>query len=77
MTCRDLIDFLDDYVDERLSLIERAKFELHLAACRDCRNYLASYRETVRLARAAGATEETAAEMPADLVRAIMDSRGR
>jgi len=77
MTCRELIEFLDDYVDGRLSAMERAKFEVHLAICRDCRAYLRSYRDTIGMARSVAVAEEAATKMPEELVRAIMESRKR
>ena len=68
-TCRELIDFLDDYVEHRLPMARRLMFQAHLAGCRDCRAYLDSYRRTIALARQSGAEP---APVPEDLVRAIL-----
>jgi len=78
-TCRELIEFLDDYVAGRLPLARRLAFEAHLALCRECRAYLASYRQTMALARDAEEGGETGAmpPMPEDMVRAILDSLGQ
>jgi anti-sigma factor RsiW len=80
-TCRELTDFLDDYVEGRLSLARRVSFEVHLAMCRDCRRYLASYRRTIALAKNAGAagsgSEADSPPMPAKLVEAILEARKR
>ena len=54
MTCKEVIDFLGDYLDRALPWRQRLVFNLHLVLCRHCRRYLASYSETVRLARALG-----------------------
>jgi anti-sigma factor RsiW len=52
MTCKTLItSFLDDYLAGALPPARRLEFQLHLALCRPCRKYLASYRQTVHLAR--------------------------
>jgi anti-sigma factor RsiW len=74
MTCKELIDFLDDYVDGRLAADERTRFDRHLGVCRDCRSYLASYQATVRLAQNAAA-EDVAAGMPKGLIEAIRAAR--
>lgn len=72
MTCRELIAFLDGYLDGELSREERRRFEAHLAACPDCVNYVASYRLTVALGRAACAGDALPADVPEDLVQAIL-----
>jgi anti-sigma factor RsiW len=78
LTCRELIEFLDDYVDGRLSSGEHAHFEAHLARCEACVRYLHGYRGSVRLALVACAEEERLAEdVPDELVAAIVASRAR
>jgi len=79
MTCREFIDFLDDYVDERLGALTRATFESHLAACRHCRDYLRTYRDTIRLARSACAEtgDGIPPSVPGEIVRAVMAATGR
>jgi anti-sigma factor RsiW len=73
LTCRDLIAFLDEYVDGSLSDDRRAAFEQHLQQCRACRSYVATYQSAMRLSREAAAS--TAEDVPEDLVRAICASR--
>ena len=53
MTCRDLVGATLDYVAGELPAGPRAEADEHLAGCADCREYLASYRATVSLAKAA------------------------
>lgn len=78
LTCRELAAFVMDYLDGTLPVSTRAAFEAHLAACPACVVYLRSYRETVRLAKAHGVSDEgRAAEMPDDLVEAILAARRR
>ena len=78
ITCRELIEFLDDYVDGCLTRAEHARFEDHLARCEACVRYLRGYRATLRLALAACADAGLDAEgVPEDLVAAILDSRPR
>jgi predicted anti-sigma-YlaC factor YlaD len=49
LTCRELVELVSDYLDDRLSSDERMRFEEHLAVCGPCRIYLHQLRETIRL----------------------------
>ena len=53
MTCRELVEAMLDYVAGDLPAGARAEADLHFDGCADCREYLASYRATVALAKAA------------------------
>jgi anti-sigma factor RsiW len=78
LTCRELIDFLAAYVEGELAADVRAEFDRHLAVCPHCVDYLHGYRETLRLARAALASEsELAEQAPEELVTAILAARRR
>lgn len=73
ITCRELISFIAAYLDGTLGGEELREFERHLAVCPSCVAYLASYRETIRIAKA---TETAPAllrdEAPAELIEAIL-----
>jgi len=77
MTCRDVTDVLDRYLDGDLSARQRLFLRVHLLGCRDCRNYLQSYELTTRAAKAAMLDLDgpPPAQMPEELVRAILASR--
>jgi anti-sigma factor RsiW len=78
ITCKELIDFLDRYVDGELPDPMVAKFEEHLAVCEACVEYVHSYRETIRLAGEAWCEDELAvADVPSQLVDAILAARER
>jgi anti-sigma factor RsiW len=78
ITCRELIDFLDRYVDGELPPPTLSKFEQHLAVCAACVAYLHSYRETIRLAGEAWRDDELAIEdVPRELIEAIIAVRNR
>ena len=55
MTCREVVDLVNDYLDQALPLGERARFERHLDDCPHCVTYLQQLRATVA---AAGALRE-------------------
>jgi predicted anti-sigma-YlaC factor YlaD len=73
MTCREILDFLDAFLDGALTAEQRVLFQEHLDVCDDCVNYLDSYRATVRLGKEAFATDLP--PVPDDLVRAILAAR--
>ena len=77
MTCKELIDFLMDYLDGELPDDEARQFDEHLEICPPCSEYLVSYRETVRLGKMICQPEKSSlpAELPEDLVQAILDAR--
>lgn len=76
LTCRELSEFLADYLAGALGPARRALFEEHLAECPECHAYLRSYAATVRLVKDAYAPERAPAGVPERLVRAIMAARG-
>jgi anti-sigma factor RsiW len=49
MPCRELVELVTDYLEDRLSPIDRARFEAHLAECEPCRTYLEQFRQTIRV----------------------------
>ena len=77
MTCRQLVDFLADYVAGTLDSLVRVSFEAHVGECTACSDYVRTYRETIGLARAAGRDEATVAAMPPELVDAIIAAARR
>ncbi|HEX8202309.1 MAG TPA: zf-HC2 domain-containing protein [Isosphaeraceae bacterium] len=74
MTCREFVEFLDEYLSGELPGSVRSDFELHLEGCADCMAYLRSYEETIRLAKAIGAEPESSVpeKAPEELIRAIL-----
>jgi len=80
MTCRELTDFLADYLVGDMSETQRCAFEHHLAVCGPCVAYLETYKRTIELSKAALTDDEVsgatrAQQMPEELVRAILNAR--
>ena len=48
MPCRELVELITEYLEDRLSPVDRARFEAHLAACEACRAFLEQFRQTIR-----------------------------
>ena len=47
MTCRQLVELVTDYLEDRLRDDDRRRFEEHLDVCADCREYVEQVRQTV------------------------------
>jgi anti-sigma factor RsiW len=79
VTCRELADFIGDYVSGELSADRRSAFEHHLQLCPNCRTYLAGYEATIKLGRRAFDEDDAAvpADVPEELVQAILATRIR
>jgi anti-sigma factor RsiW len=77
ITCVEFEDFILAYLDGELSTRQRRIFEFHLAACRECRDYLAAYRSAMTVTRDALDTQiaETLSNVPEDLVSAVLAAR--
>jgi anti-sigma factor RsiW len=79
LTCREVVEFLMDYLDDALEPARRRIFEYHLAECDECVAYLRDYEQTVRLGKVAFADCDAAAneQLPRGLVDAILAARRR
>ena len=75
MTCREVAEFLMEYLDGSLSPDSRARFDAHLHTCADCQAFLDQYRTTIAAERAAFADLEAEAltEVPEPMVQAILE----
>ena len=77
LSCRELIEFLNDYLDDVLPTARRAVFEEHLQICPDCKNYLDAYRKTMEMSVASMMKQGDHLDAPPEeLVRAILKARG-
>jgi anti-sigma factor RsiW len=77
MDCREFVEFLWRYTEDELTPPERITFDDHLGRCPHCLKYLHSYQETIRIGKVALAPSEgvVPAEVPEDLIKAILASR--
>lgn len=48
MTCRELVELVSEYLEDRLAARDRTRFEAHLAECTYCTTYLEQMRQTIR-----------------------------
>ena len=77
MTCREFADFMADYLSGELPAAATSAFEFHLSLCVNCRRYLTTYEETVKLGKRAFDDEsaELPPDMPKQLTQAILSAR--
>jgi anti-sigma factor RsiW len=77
MTCRELADFIADYLSGEIPDETRRRFDHHLSLCPNCVNYLALYKTTVELGRRAfeDADADVPPEVPEEFVKAIIAAR--
>jgi anti-sigma factor RsiW len=47
MSCRELLEVITDYLEEKMGRGDRLRFEAHLEECPDCVIYLEQMRETI------------------------------
>ena len=71
MNCRELSQFLMQYVDNALEREVHITFEAHLNGCHNCHTYMIQYRDTIRAGQLA-CQDDDVAEVPEDLVRAVL-----
>lgn len=77
VTCREFVEFLDDYLAGRLQGAPLVEFNNHLSKCPPCVLYMQSYQESIRLGKAALATAEAPVPevIPEALIAAILAVR--
>jgi anti-sigma factor RsiW len=49
MNCQQFVELVTSYVEDQLSVEERADFEEHLRLCPGCDRYLEQFRTTISL----------------------------
>jgi len=73
LPCTEIIGFLADYLDGELAADRRSEFDRHLAVCPSCVAYLETYKETIRMAKAAELPPvPQMEEVPEELIKAIL-----
>ena len=77
VTCAEFEEFIFNYDEGTLPPKQKRIFDIHMMFCKDCRSYLAAYRRTIEMSKAAFKypDDPLPEDVPEDLVRAIMDAR--
>lgn len=72
MSCREMTEFLMDYLSGELDAPTRSRFEEHISQCPPCVVYLKTYEEAVRMGREA--MTDPCEDIPPELVQAILNA---
>lgn len=75
LSCREFVDFLWRFLEDDVTPAERAVFERHAASCPSCAAYLVALRQAVDLGRAAFRDDSLPADVPAELVEAVLAAK--
>jgi len=77
ITCEEFEDFILSYLDGELTNRQLSVFEWHLRICKECRDYLAAYCLSTKLAKRAldDPDQPLPEDVPEDLVNAILAAK--
>lgn len=79
ITCQEVIEYLMAYINNELSVDDRAAIDAHLAVCPECVTFLQTYEQTIRYELAAFEPGKQAIDesIPESLVQAILAARAK
>lgn len=75
LTCEEIDDFLYDFHEGQLSYTEHLTFKLHLRLCKECKDYVRKYKNTIRMSQAGFTKADPAEKVPEELIEVILKSR--
>lgn len=77
ITCKEFEDFILSYLEGELPEWNVFKFELHLRVCRECRDYLAAYKQAAELGISIlpSPNDPVPKDVPEELIKAILDAK--
>ena len=67
LSCKEMTELITDYLERRLSFVDRARFQMHLGMCQHCRRYL---KQTKLLVAALGAMPPE--PVPGDVMKLLL-----
>jgi hypothetical protein len=76
VNCREVVEALGDHVEGTLPPLQRWRLRIHLWICQHCRNYLSSYKTTLRAEKAAHSDGQSEAA-PDTLVKLIVSAAAK
>lgn len=79
IVCQEVVEFLMAYVNDELSVEDRAAMDAHLAVCPECVTFLKTYEQTIHCELAAFDLPDRLVEesIPESLVQAILAARAK
>ena len=75
LTCRQVEEFLMDYLENRLGFWTTLQFRAHIFMCPNCSKYIQEYKNTIALEKKIfqNPDEEAIGNVPDDILQAIMN----
>ncbi len=70
-SCHDMHKMASDYLDKRLSFMQRMKFRLHIFICHSCRRFVDQMRATIRTLHNLSSTEASPQVIEAQVERLL------
>ncbi|MBP9088309.1 MAG: zf-HC2 domain-containing protein [Kofleriaceae bacterium] len=70
LTCQQITEVVTDYLEGKMGLMDRVRFQMHLGMCKHCRAYLDQMKQTIMMVAVEG--QQAAAPMPQDVHDALM-----
>lgn len=75
LTCEEVDGFLYGFHEGQLSYTERLKFTLHLRLCKECKDYVRKYKDTIGISQAEFTKVDLNEKVPEELIEIILKSR--
>ncbi len=74
LTCRQVEEFLMDYLENRLGFWMTLQFRVHLLMCHNCSNYIQEYKNTIALEKMVfeNPDEIAVGNVPDEILEAIL-----
>lgn len=73
MKCKELVDFLTEYQEGKLPLHKRLFFEFHLKLCPPCKEFLETYRASIKLGKKCCChSDEIPPTVPEEFIQAVL-----
>jgi predicted anti-sigma-YlaC factor YlaD len=72
-TCRKIELFIDDYLEEKLSVRDKFTYEAHLELCSGCREYFACTSALIKDAHRIGEALTTHSATPGRIPQGVLD----
>ena len=48
LTCKEFVEWVTDYLEDKLPVDDRNRFDAHLAQCSSCPHYIEQIRQTIQ-----------------------------
>jgi anti-sigma factor RsiW len=70
-SCKEVCEFLSDFVDGQMSDARRLAFDAHLKACPPCAAYMEQFAATIKLSKKCCCPGKPELPVPDDLISAV------